>query len=172
LGLLWARSSESVKKVGSALVKSENALTHIVIKTIAEKNFSKSSVSELSSVAKKVKSWQVRKAKIHGKAQKTGTPGHDWQSMREATKDPNVARVHMDQSLSRVTGGKVPSRMRPDVTSVRKDGRINMIEVQSESQSKKFLKEKLENMRSKLPDDIKGDPLKDFVNSSLLGKKK
>jgi hypothetical protein len=141
------------KKVGSALVKSENALTHIVIKTIAEKNFSK------SSVAKKVKSWQVRKAKIRGKAQVTGTPGHDWQSMREAikaTKDPNVARVHMDQSLSRVTGGKVPSRMRPDVTVVRKDGRINMIEVQSESQRRPQLEGKIQEMQDLLPPEMRG----------------
>jgi hypothetical protein len=58
------------------------------------------------------------KSKIHGKPQKTGTPGHDWQSMKEAvkaTKDPGVAKVYMDKSLSKVTGGKVTSRMRPDV---------------------------------------------------------
>ncbi|MDR2723703.1 MAG: hypothetical protein LBB25_00655 [Holosporaceae bacterium] len=111
------------------------------------------------------------KSKIHGKPQKTGTEGHDWQSMREAvkaTKDPNVVRVHMDQTLSKVTEGQVTSRMRPDVSVVRKDGKINMVEVQSKSQRPKQLQTKIEKMQDMLPSEIRGDKMKDFVNRTLV----
>jgi hypothetical protein len=130
---------------------------------------------KVGEAAKKVETWHVRKAKIHGKAQKTGTPGHDWQSMKEAvkaTKDPDVARVHMDQSLSKVTGGKVISRMRPDVSVVRKDGRINMIEVQSKSQRSKQLQTKIEQMQDTLPSEMRGDKMKDFVDVTLVSEVK
>jgi hypothetical protein len=106
-----------------------------------------------------LESWQVRKSKIHGKAQKTGTEGHDWQSMREAvkaTKDPNVVRVHMDQSLSKVTEGKVASKMRPDVTTVRKDGKIITDEIPSKSQSRRQMEKKIEKMQNLLPPEMRG----------------
>ena len=102
--------------------------------------------------AKNVK--KVWKTKIHGKAQVTGTSGHDIASMKIAireSKKPNVSQVHMDTSLQKVTGGQVNSRMRPDVTVVSKDGRIATHEVMSKSQSVSQLKDKIEKMQKKLP---------------------
>jgi hypothetical protein len=99
------------------------------------------------------------KSKIHGKAQKTGTEGHDWQSMREAVKsakDPDVVRVHMDQTLSKVTEGKVTSRMRPDFAEVRKDGRITTNEVTSKSQKVEQMEKKIEKMQNLLPPAMRG----------------
>jgi hypothetical protein len=83
----------------------------------------------------------------------TGTPGHEFGSMRRAveeSKNPNVEVIYMDKSLKHVTNGEVNSRMRPDVTVVTKDGRIATHEVMSKSQDVKQLKNKIEKMQDML----------------------
>jgi hypothetical protein len=99
------------------------------------------------------------KNKIYGKPQKTGTPGHDWQSARdgiEKAKDSNVAEVHFDRPLDKITSGKVDSKMRPDVTSVRKDGKIVTDEIPSKSQSVEQMQKKIEKMQNLLPEELQG----------------
>jgi hypothetical protein len=99
------------------------------------------------------------RSKIHGNPQKTGTEGHDWQSAREGikkAKDPNVAEVHFDRPLNKITGGKTSSKMRPDVTTVRKDGKIITDEIRSDSQTISQLQRKIQKMQDLLPSKMRG----------------
>ena len=111
---------------------------------------------EKNNVKSGVKSWQVRKAKIKGKAQVTKTPGHEIGSMRiavEESKKSDVEVIYMDKSLKDVTSGEISSRKRPDVTVVRKDGRIITHEVKSKSQTKTELRDKIDKMQKSLPEN-------------------
>jgi hypothetical protein len=164
LGLLCVGSAKAAKalkktvKTQASALKQPNPRTGRSVETFRLTK-SKKSVVDLDSTGREPESWQVRKAKIHGKAQKTGTKGHDWESMRQAirkTKDPDVVGVHMDQTLSRVTEGKVSSRMRPDVSVVRKDGRVSTDEVRSKSQKLEKLQEKIDKMQDLLPPEMRG----------------
>jgi hypothetical protein len=156
--------ASGISKAGKAAVKAAGRLRKVtsteskVIEPVS--TLQKYTACKAAGISATIEeSWQIRKAKIHGKAQKTGTEGHDWQSMREAvsaTKDPDVIRVHMDQTLSKVTEGKVTSRMRPDVSVVRKDGRISTNEVLSKSQRPKQLQTKIEKMQDLLPPEMRG----------------
>ena len=83
------------------------------------------------------KSWKL---KIDGTAQKTGTPGHQFRTYREAiaeAKKPEVVAVHLDHGYNRALGldpKTVSPNRRPDVVSVYQDGRVGRIEVQSKSE--------------------------------------
>lgn len=99
--------------------------------------------------------WLTRKAKIHGRAQVTGTSGHEFGSMRIAVKESkksDVEVIYMDKSLKHVTNGEVNSRMRPDVTVVTKDGRIITHEIKSKSQNVPQLQKKIDKMQDMLPE--------------------
>ncbi|MBO7453802.1 MAG: hypothetical protein J6T91_00240 [Alphaproteobacteria bacterium] len=111
---------------------------------------------EKNNVKSGAESWQVRKAKIKGKAQVTKTPGHEIGSMRiavEESKKSDVEVIYMDKSLKDVTNGEINSRKRPDVTVVRKDGRIITHEVKSKSQTKTELRDKIDKMQKSLPEN-------------------
>ena len=80
-------------------------------------------------------------APITGKAQSTKSggveTGHAATSQRIANAEaerPDVAQVSMNQRISTVTGGEVKSSLRPDVASVRTDGKIDVTEVLSGKQ--------------------------------------
>jgi len=80
------------------------------------------------------KSWKL---KIEGTAQKTGTPGHQFRTYREAiaeAKNPDVVSVHLDQGYNRALGldpKTIQPNRRPDVLSIYEDTTIKRIEVQS-----------------------------------------
>jgi hypothetical protein len=82
------------------------------------------------------KSW---KSKVDGKAQKTGTPGHQFRTYREAIKEaknPDVVSVHLDHGYNRALDldpGTISPNLRPDVTSLYNDGRVKRVEVQSKT---------------------------------------
>ncbi|MBI9019618.1 MAG: Hint domain-containing protein [Phycisphaerae bacterium] len=82
------------------------------------------------------KSW---KAKIVGTGQKTGTPGHQFRTFREAiaeAKKTDVMRVHLDHGYNRSLGlppKSISPNRRPDVVSIYADGRVKRFEVVSKS---------------------------------------
>lgn len=93
-------------------------------------------------------------APIHNKGQTSSkTPTHASTSERiaqEASQDPDVERVHLNQSLQTVTGDPNAPNVRPDVTVVKKDGSIDQIEVRSQGQTYKELQAKLTASRATL----------------------
>jgi hypothetical protein len=103
------------------------------------------------------------KPKIEGKAQKTGTPGHQFKSYREAinaAKDPNVSKVYLDRGYNKAADlnpGTIKPNRRPDVTIIRKDGRVNVIEVKSKSDKVKNLIERNNEAMKKLPESKQGN---------------
>ena len=88
------------------------------------------------------------KSKIEGKAQKTGTPGHQFASYRVAIKEakkPSVKRVTLDLGYNRALKLKpktiTPNR-RPDVTSIDENKVVKRIEIQSKTDNVKKLKDR------------------------------
>jgi len=85
------------------------------------------------------------KAKIHGTAHATKTPGHKFRTLREAIKDaknPDVERVHLNHGYNRALGldpKTIGPNRRPDVTTIFKDGRVGRKEVKSLSDKIKDL---------------------------------
>jgi len=105
------------------------------------------------------------KSKISGKAQKTGTPGHQMRSYREAikaAKDPNVEEVHLDHGYNRVAGTKaagnprVSPNRRPDVSIVNKNGQIDAIEVPSRTDVPADLIQRNQTAMKQLPANQQG----------------
>ncbi len=95
-----------------------------------------SKIAKVSKLAPKNKSWKL---KIHGTAQKTGTPGHQFRTYREAiaeAKKSNVTSVHLDHGYNRGLGlnpKTIQPNRRPDVLSVYDNKSVARIEVQSSS---------------------------------------
>jgi hypothetical protein len=107
-----------------------------------------------------VRPGQEWRQKVHGTAQKTGTPGHNIRSMRvaiEAAKKPDTLRVHLDHGYNRVTGEKIKSNCRPDVSVVKTDGTVHPIEVPSKTDNLDFLRERNDEALSKLPKEMRGE---------------
>jgi len=80
-------------------------------------------------------------APIHGNPQVTRSKGvettHGPTSQRIANGSANGDRsgsVHLNRTLRSVTNGEIDSRVRPDVATVRTDGKIDVIEVLSPGQ--------------------------------------
>jgi RHS repeat-associated protein len=102
------------------------------------------------------------KAKIEGKAQKTGTPGHQVASYRKAiteAKDPSVKKVYLNKGINKVAG--LPSKtiqpnIRPDVSSVKKNGPINTTEIQSRTDNPATLRGRNIQAQQKLPSNQRG----------------
>jgi hypothetical protein len=88
--------------------------------------------------------WTMRegqewKAKVVGRAQKTGTPGHATRSYREAiaeAKLEDTEKVFLNRGYKKATGEPVKPNRRPDVTVVKKDGTVNAVEVKSKTDKK------------------------------------
>ncbi len=80
------------------------------------------------------KTWKL---KIHGKAQKTGTPGHEFRTYREAiktAKDPDAISVHLNSGYNRALGLKpktISPNRRPDVLTLYRNFSVRRVEVQS-----------------------------------------
>jgi hypothetical protein len=82
------------------------------------------------------KSWKL---KIHGRAQKTGTDGHQFRTYREAIKEAkkaDVVSVHLDHGYNRglnLNPKTISPNRRPDVLSVYKDRSVARVEVKSKT---------------------------------------
>ena len=107
---------------------------------------------------------RVISVKIHGKTQKlftAGEPnGHGMASAKVARKAVKNAAddvdIHFNRQLSSIAGGKVTSRLRPDVAVVNKNGTIDFYEVRSRYQKADTLRRKLERMQRLLPPERRG----------------
>lgn len=80
-------------------------------------------------------------APIHGNPQVTRSKGvettHAPTSLREARQHADRAdasRVHLNETVTTVTNGEIRSRVRPDVATVRTDGKVDVTEVLSPRQ--------------------------------------
>ncbi|MGN6829290.1 RHS repeat-associated core domain-containing protein [Paucibacter sp. M5-1] len=105
------------------------------------------------------------RASIQGNAQVTRSGGtettHASTSQRlanEAARSADAKSVHMNQTISTVTGGKVNSAVRPDVATVRQDGKVNVTEVLSPGQSSAAQIRKNQNALGNLAGEIKAVP--------------
>jgi RHS repeat-associated protein len=90
-------------------------------------------------------------APIIGGAQ--GSVTHQLATYREATalaKSGAYERVYINRSLKTITGGELDSLLKPDVTGLLKNGRIDMIEVVSPSQTFKSQMQKIQQMEGLL----------------------
>lgn len=102
------------------------------------------------------------KDKIDGKAQKTGTDGHQFRSYREAidaAKDPEVEKVLLDKGYNKAADlppKTVSPNRRPDVTVVKKDGSVNAVEVPSKTDNPQDLIKRNQNAQSQLPENQRG----------------
>jgi RHS repeat-associated protein len=107
---------------------------------------------------------RVISVRINGKAQKLFTAdepnGHGMASAkvaRKAVKDTTGdVDIHFNRQLSSVAGGKVTSRLRPDVAVVNKNGKIDLYVVRSRYQKVDTLRKKLKRMQKLLPHEQRG----------------
>jgi len=98
--------------------------------------------------------------KIVGYAQHTGTPGHAATcmeiAMQHAQKD-EVAMVFMNQGINKITNMKHPINIRPDVVVVYKSGKIDFIEVMSNSDTKKLLLDRVKPVMESFSTEAQGN---------------
>jgi hypothetical protein len=97
---------------------------------------------------------QIARSKITGFGQQTGKDTWhadvSYKKAMEYAKDPNVASVHLNRSLTSVLGKDV-SKVRPDITVVYKDGTtVRVCECVSATQTKKGMDAKNAATESKL----------------------
>ena len=103
--------------------------------------------------------WTVRdgqewKEKVVGRAQKTGTDGHSFRSYREAikaAKQEDVDKVLLNRGVNRVLDEKIRPNRRPDVTVVRKTGRIDQVEVPSRTDDVDLLRKRMDDTSNYFP---------------------
>jgi len=98
--------------------------------------------------------------KIVGKAQKTGTDGHAFRSNREAVKaakNEDVEKVYLNRGYKKATGHPIDPNRRPDVTVVKKSGKVDAIEVPSKTDKLKELKLRNEKAMKQLPPEKRGE---------------
>ncbi len=105
---------------------------------------------------------QADRVAISGNAQVTKAGGqettHPSTSTRlanEAAKAPDAKLVHLNQTVKTITGGQSTSAVRPDVATMRQDGKVNVTEVLSPGQSPVAAIQKNQNALGSLAGDIK-----------------
>ena len=105
------------------------------------------------------------KLKIEGKAQRTGTSGHELTSLKKAiehAKDPSSSRIHLNRGINRIvkdaTGinPRIKPNSRPDVAVTFKDKKINQVEVRSKTDDAKILRARMDATRERLPKEMRG----------------
>ncbi|WP_335981753.1 hemagglutinin repeat-containing protein [Fusobacterium polymorphum] len=72
----------------------------------------------------------------------------------EASKDPNVKAVYVDETLKNISDKFKDDETRPDVTIEYKDGTFKLIEVQSKTDYRPKLENKLKNLQTKYGEDV------------------
>jgi hypothetical protein len=94
---------------------------------------------------------------------KHGTDKHDAAAYNQTKAwegDPNTVEARFNQALVDADGNQI-SNMRPDAQRVRADGKIDVLEVRSDSQTPAFMEEKMQKYRDLLGDQA-GDI--DWIN--------
>lgn len=117
----------------------------------------------------KLQPWTIRsgqgwKTKIYGRAQKTGTDGHNVRSMREAieaAKRDDVLEVWMNRGVNKITNSKPKTHSpnyRPDVMIKTRDGKLHPREVPSKSDVEEVLNQRMDDALRRLPKELRGEP--------------
>ena len=111
--------------------------------------------------------WTIRpgqewKAKIYGKAQKTGTDGHRVRTYREAialAKRDDVEVVALNRGVNRFLSKdeKIKPNTRPDAGFRTTDGKIHQIEVPSKTDVPKKLEQRMRDTNQRLPSEKHGE---------------
>ena len=111
--------------------------------------------------------WNIRpgqewKKNIIGKAQKTGKDsGHQVRSYKDAIPRAKQGEVqYLNRGMNRITGSKPGTHkpnFRPDVGSIRADGKIDLREVRSATDRVKILEKRMEDAHSKFPENMRGE---------------
>ena len=162
---------ESVTKaVGKTLGKAANSAGGVLKEATAVLDSAKGKVkatvkSGLGVRGKKEQPWNIRegqewKGKVIGRAQKTGTDGHSFRSYREAiksAKQDDVDKVLLNRGVNRVLDQKIRPNRRPDVTVIRKNGRIDQVEVPSKTDNIEALRARMDDTSSYFPGKSKGN---------------
>jgi hypothetical protein len=119
-----------------------------------------------------------RPVTLLGRAQREtsrGLPtGHAMASLRQAYKElanaPSGSVARLNQQIRTITGGRVNSLLRPDVAIVRPNGRIDLIEIRSGSQTFRELRDKLIRIQQSLPLNMRGSiSVREISRSSRSG---
>lgn len=105
----------------------------------------------------------ARSADLIGKAQKTWksgkvATGHAFASARAAyamMRSGDYSRIALNRTLTKITGGDVDSKLRPDVAGLRPDGKVDITEVLSPGQNADVLKEKYSSALGERMGDFK-----------------
>jgi hypothetical protein len=122
--------------------------------------------------------WTIRpgqewKEKIIGRAQKTGTTGHDVRSYRIAIREAKKAEtdaVLLNRGMKRATGEPIAPNNRPDVTVVRKNGKVDQFEVPSSTDKIRTLRERMDKATTQVSKEQRGDnKIIDIVIKDLKG---
>lgn len=73
--------------------------------------------------------------------------------MNDEAANPDAVSVHQNQTLSTITDGKVDSKLRPDVATVKTDGTVDVVEIPSpKTQTRASQQVKVDNMQKLLGD--------------------
>lgn len=109
--------------------------------------------------------------KIVGFGQKTGTAGHaeTAESLAvELAKNPNVKAVFLNQGINKIVGLLGKTNFRPDVAYITEDGKIHVIEVQSDSDKELNLRIRTEKTVDRLKKPLQGS--RDVVDPNKVKK--
>jgi hypothetical protein len=156
---------DSAKKAGKAVDKGKEPL-HPQAQVNQGASGSKGGLS-------KEQPWNVRKGqewkeKIVGRAQKTGTEGHDIRSYREAiraAKREDVDKVFLNRGIKKASDHPIGRpNTRPDVTIRTKDGKIHQVEVPSKTDYDPILRARMEDAKSRLPKNMRGETDLKYIN--------
>lgn len=94
-----------------------------------------------------------------GKAQKTGTDGHDEQILKRVEKliaTGEYEYITLDLAWRTATGRASQSKLRPDIVGLRRDGKVDAWEIASQTDNVKDLRNRLKAGRESLPPDRRG----------------
>jgi RHS repeat-associated protein len=111
---------------------------------VAASSLTRSVFSRSTPILPVGRSVRASETRIYGNFQRAG-PGHAAGSGRDAVamaRSGDYAEVHVNRQLWSVSGGKVLSRLRPDVAGVRPDGKIDIVEILSPGQTPPDLRAK------------------------------
>lgn len=117
-----------------------------------------------------IREGQEWKGKIVGTGQQTKTEGHAFRSYREAIKEakkPDTEKVFLDRGINRAAENPIKPNRRPDVTVLKKDGKINQIEVPSRSDDPLKLMERMDDTNARLSPHQRGEFDTKFITEEI-----
>jgi hypothetical protein len=87
---------------------------------------------------------------------------------RHLAKTPGVKAIYFNKSLSTITGGKINSGLRPDVTVVMEDGTVDIYEVLSPDQTANEMSEKYSNVEPIRGSNLRLSPVESMTIEQVM----